>query len=302
MMSIKNKIVQTIYDGVRSVITLVSPTLTSKITYRVSWGKRLNLKNPEDFNQKLMWLKLNIYGNDPVVAQCVDKYGVRQYVIDHNCSEILNDLIGVCDHVEANPWEDLPEKFVLKMTNSSGANIICRDKNRLDISKAKNQLDRWYKRNYYLTNAEIQYRTVPKRIICEKYIDSGTNVPTDYKFYCFYGKPELVMAIADRGPHTRKHFYDMNWDYLDCKGERGALIDRPQSLEEMIVCCHKLASQFPFVRMDFYEHNGKPIFGEMTFTPAGCIGKSYSPEIYKRLGEKTKLPVPNSPYGGMSTE
>lgn len=293
-MNIKeNKVALFFYNSVRSMITRFSPELTSRITYRISWGKKLDLEDPKDFNQKIMWLKLREYSNNPVVTQCVDKYGVRQYVIEHGGAGILNELIGVYNKVEDIPWCELPDKFVLKLTHSCAANIICKDKELLNIDEAKKKLSKWYKDDYYLKSAEMQYKGVPKRIICEKYIDSFANAPTDYKFYCYYGKPELVLVVADRGKHTRKHFYDMDWNYISCRGERGDLIDRPISFKEMISYCKKLASDFPFVRVDFYEVDGKPIFGEMTFTPAGGIGKSYSQSIYKLLGDKLILPNTN---------
>ncbi len=291
-MSIKeNEIVLSLYDGIRSIITRFSPELTSKITYGISWKRKLDLNDPKDFNQKVMWLKLKIYGNDPLVSMCVDKYSVRDYVTQKGCGEILNELIGVYDTVEDIPWDSLPEKFVLKLTHSCGANLICKNKNSLNIDEAKKQLNKWFKEDYYLKAAEIQYRRVKKRIICEKFIESFAEAPTDYKFFCYYGDPELVLVVSDRGNHTRKHFYDMNWEFISSKGDRGALVDRPESFDLMVEYCKKLASQFPFVRVDFYEVDGKPVFGEMTFTPAGGIGKSYSSEVYKRLGDRLILPV-----------
>lgn len=291
MKSIKeSEIALKLYNGVRSVITRFSPELTSKITYRVSWKKKLDLHDPKDFNQKIMWLKLKKYGNNPVVTQCVDKYGVREYVENHGCADTLNELIGVWDNIDDIPWDELPNKFALKLTHSCGSNLICKDKSNLNIEEAKKQLRKWYNEDYYLICAEIQYKNVPKRIICEKFIESFASAPTDYKFYCYYGKPEMVLVVADRGEHTRKHFYDMDWNFISSRGETGELIEKPNSFDEMINCCYKLASEFPFVRMDFYEVDGRAMFGEMTFTPAGGIGKSYSPEVYKKLGDLLDLP------------
>lgn len=279
-----------VYNYARSIITRFSPELTSIITYEVSWKRKLDLNNPKDFNQKIMWLKLKKYGSDPIVTKCVDKYGVREYVRQHGCGNTLNELIGVWDRVEDIPWDELPSKFALKLTHGCGANLICRDKDNLNIEEAKKKLKKWYKEDYYLIYAEMQYKNVPKRIICEKYIESFASAPTDYKFYCYYGKPEMVLVVADRGEHTRKHFYDMDWNFISSRGEAGELIEKPSSFDEMINCCYKLASDFPFVRMDFYEVDGRAMFGEMTFTPAGGIGKSYSPEVYKKLGDLLDLP------------
>lgn len=287
----KIKAVQWLYDRTRSIITRFSPTLTSKITYGISYKKKLDLKNPQDFNQKIMWLKLRKYGNDLEVSRCVDKYAVREYVIEHGCGEILNDIIGVYNSVEEIPWDELPQQFALKLTHSCGANLICSDKSTLDIEDAKKKLKKWYKQNYYLTAAEMQYKHIPKRILCEKYIESCASAPTDYKFFCYYGKPELAIVIADRHENMRVHFYDLDWNFLGAEGEAGELIKKPSTLNEMIEVCQKLATQFPFVRVDLYEVDGKVMFGEMTFTPAGGIGKSYPEHVYRRLNEAFVLPT-----------
>jgi len=42
--------------------------------------------------------------------------------------------------------------------------------------------------------------------------------------------------------------------------------------------------------MDFYDVDGEAVFGEMTFVPAGGIGKSYTSEIYRILSDKLVLP------------
>ena len=59
---------------------------------------------------------------------------------------------------------------------------------------------------------------------------------------------------------------------------------RPINLERMIACAETLSKPFPFVRVDFYEVQGKVIFGELTFTPTGCMGAYYAKDAYLELG------------------
>ena len=42
-------------------LTRISPELNSKILYFGMLKRKLNLKEPKTFNEKLMWLKLNTY-------------------------------------------------------------------------------------------------------------------------------------------------------------------------------------------------------------------------------------------------
>ena len=58
-------------------MSLLSPTLVSKIYYKQKFGRPLNLENPKEFNEKLQWLKLKRYQKNPLVIQCADKVRVR---------------------------------------------------------------------------------------------------------------------------------------------------------------------------------------------------------------------------------
>ena len=51
-----------------------------------------------------------------------------------------------------------------------------------------------------------------------------------------------------------------------------------------------LAKPFPFVRVDFYELDNKPLIGELTFTPYGNMITYYKKEAIDVLGTKLKLP------------
>ena len=53
----------------------------------------------------------------------------------------------------------------------------------------------------------------------------------------------------------------------------------------MIKYSEILSTGIPFVRVDWYENGNKPIFGEMTFTPAGGFQSFYTDEFRKELGD-----------------
>lgn len=46
--------------------------------FRIVMGKRLDLKNPTSYNEKLQWLKL--YDRNPLYTKLVDKVAVKDYV------------------------------------------------------------------------------------------------------------------------------------------------------------------------------------------------------------------------------
>ena len=44
---------------------------------------------------------------------------------------------------------------------------------------------------------------------------------------------------------------------------------KPRCLDEMLKVAEQLSRPFPYVRVDFYVVESKPILGEMTFRPFG---------------------------------
>lgn len=256
--------------------TVISPVLNTKMRYRESFGKKLNLEQPQTFHEKLLWLKLNCYMDNPTVIQCADKYLVRDYICSCGCEEILNDLIGVWDNAHEIPWEELPDKFALKWNFGSGMNIICTDKNSLDKESVIKQMEKWGKNKYWLNHSEMHYKYIPRKIVCEKFLEpNGESVIPDYKVYCFHGEPKAIFVMHDRGKDTIKtEFFDVEWNRLNNTELFVSPEDetpKPACLEKLLDISKKLSQPFPFVRCDFYVVDDKIYFGEMTFTPAGGI-------------------------------
>lgn len=269
------------------ILSLVSPVLSLKYNYLIITRKKLNLKNPKDFNEKIQWIKLN-YRND-LIVKCTDKYEVREYVSQHINSKVLNKLYDVYNSVNEINWSELPEKFALKTTHGCGGNIICDSKKNLDINDAIEKLNVWMNTDYTKISGEWQYRKITPRIICEKFLDDGYGqLPRDYKIYCFNGEPKVVLLISGRGSNLKLDFMDLNWERLNLSKSifvSENLPERPKNLELIIEYARKLAQPFPFVRADFYSINKKPIFGELTFSPAAGFATYYTDYGLNYLGD-----------------
>lgn len=278
------------------MISKISPKLNSEILYFGKLKKKLNLQKPETFNEKIMWLKLNEYKDDELITSCVDKYEVRKYIKKSGCEEILNDLISVYNTADEIKFEELPNQFVLKCNHGAGYNIICKDKNKMNLEKVKCSLNQWLKEDYWALYSEMQYKNIKRKIICEKYLESN-NYQTleDYKVYCFNGKPEFVMVCIGRNTgKTKYYFLDKNWkimkiNKLGLEVPENFKINKPKCIDDMFSYAEKLSKPFKFVRVDFYDCNDKVIFGELTFTPSACVDTNYTEEAEKELGKMIKL-------------
>ena len=270
-----------------------------QIQYCLKTGRKLNLKDPKRYTEKLQWYKL--YYRNPLMPICVDKYKVRQYVKNRGYGYILNSLIGVYDSLDEINFEDLPDQFVIKDTLGGGGNsvIICRDKKKLDIDAVKNSIRQWLRPTKGKhPGREWFYDNGTNRIIIEAYIDSdaGSGGLIDYKFFCFDGKVAYVYGIADRVPGKKAGFgiFDKSFNLLPY--ERAdekpltRVIKKPDNYDEMIHCAEKLSSGFPHARIDLYDQDNKILFGEITF----CDGSGYmtfKPDEFDYLmGEAFKLP------------
>lgn len=275
-----------------------APELCSKLLYYKAFGRKLDLKNPKTLNEKLMWLKLNTYRESELITQCVDKYAVRRYIREQGCEEILNELIGVWDKPSEIPFSELPQRFVLKCNHGCGYNIICQNKELLDTQNVICTLNKWLREDFWRRYAEINYRKVPKKIICEAYItDSQQMVPVDYKFYCFNGRAKYVMACAHRDEaHVKYYFFNRDWQLERINPASVAAppdftLPKPARLEEMFAYADRLSAPFPFVRVDLYASDNRIIFGELTFTPAAALDTNRLPETDLLFGQNLEIPI-----------
>lgn len=265
-----------------------------KLQYRMKMGRKLNLKRPQRWTEKLQWYK--VHYRTPLMTKCADKYEVREYVKSKGLEDILNKLYGVYDSVDQINLDSLPRKFVMKTTNGSGTNILCKDKSELSLDKVKRSLQDWMNRDNYSVGREWSYKDIVPKIIIEEYLEDDTNPfegINDYKFLCFNGKVEYIILDVDRNIDHKRNIYDANWEFIDVSTDYpnfGDNVSRPDGLEEMLKVANLLSEGFPFVRVDLYWVKGKVYFGELTFYPwTGYV--QFNPDKFDfELGERFILP------------
>lgn len=260
-----------------------------RIKYLFNFGKLPDLNNPTTFNEKLQWLKL--YNRNPLYTVMVDKFQVRKYISDKIGDDYLIPLLGSWEKPEEIDFESLPSKFVLKCNHNSGTGmLICSDKNKINIEKVKDELQKGINEDYYIYSREWPYKNVPRKIICEEYL--GDN-PNDYKFFCFNEKVEYILVCSDRFDSIKETFFDRNWNVAPFKRpniEIDHKIKKPINFNKMIELSEFLSKDIPFLRADFYEVDNKIYFGELTFYPASGFSPFEPNEWDYKLGELIELP------------
>ena len=263
-------------------------------SYFLATHQRLNLDTPETFNEKLQWLKL--HDQRPEYTVMVDKYAVKEHIANFLGNEYVFETLGVWNDFDDIDFSQLPDQFVLKCTHDSGGLIICRDKEKLDVSAARKRIRHCMKKNYYYASREYPYKDVPHRIIAEPLMvdESGVELK-DYKIFCFNGTPKMIEVDFGRFSEHQRNIYDTNWVLMDLeiKYPRNPSheIDRPEHLDEMLEMAGKLSQGIPHVRVDLYYINGKIYFGELTFFH-GSGYEPFKPKKWNRtVGEWLNLPI-----------
>ena len=253
---------------------LLGPTAMAKIYYKIVMKERLDLKEPKTFTEKISWYKLRLCPNNELIVQCSDKYGVRAFIEELGLGKYLSELIGVWERPEDIDFEALPQKFALKNSNGCGCNIICDDKSFLDEVEAKRLLSKWLKEEFGCYNAEPHYNVGKKYVICEKYIESESLLPIDYKIHCMNGQPRVVQVCEERtSKHSDYIYYGTDMQPLDF-GVRPD--DKPLDMDtelfgEMLGVSERIAAHFPYVRVDFFISDGALQISELTFSPSAGL-------------------------------
>lgn len=244
-----------------------------------------NLYAPKDLSEIIISNLLRNYYDRYV--QYEDKVNVRDYIANKGLGNILLKHYFVWDKTSDILIDELPEKFVLKTNNGGGGKniFLCRDKRYFDFQTAIQKLE-----NALSTHDtfEKQYNLITPKIICEELVDTGSEAwPIDYKFTCIHGKVVDVFIGSGREAGVKFCTKDINWNSLPYTKEEFLPENdppKPTTLKEMINVAQILSQDFPFVRVDLYEYNGRVYFSELTFTPWGGLMYSYKDEVIKEYG------------------
>ena len=264
-----------------------------KMVFKIKTGKKLNLKDPTTFCDKLNWLKLKEI--HPEYTQLVDKVGVRDYIKEQIGEEYLFPIYDTWEHFNDIDFDALPDKFVLKCNHDSGSVKVITDKSTINKEELHKFFEARLKMNPYVLGREYPYKDVKPCIVAEKFMTpDGEDDINDYKFFCFNGKPVIMFIATDRSTDVKFDFFDMDFNHLDIVNihdQSGLEIAKPAMFDEMKELAAKLSQGMKFVRIDLYEIAGKIYFGEFTFFHGGAFWPMYPEKWEKELGDLIELDV-----------
>lgn len=279
--------------GRMELLNWLSSETYLKLLYRARTGEKLNLSNPQTYNEKLQWLK--IHDHNPEYTRIVDKYEFKNYITEKLGPEYVIPTIGRWDNFDDIDFDKLPEKFVLKCNHDSGGIIICKDKSKFNIESARKTINKCLKRNYYWGNREWPYKNVKPCIIAEKYLDLPEGL-TEYKLFSFNGRAEIILVCKGiaHTPTRTNTFYDRDFNKLPIQSllpnQKEEEI-KPAEYEQLLAIADKLSQGIPQVRVDFYIFEGQIYVGEMTFFHNSGMCKINPDEWDKKMGDMIDISI-----------
>lgn len=262
-----------------------------RFKYWYWFGRRINLEQPQTFNEKLNWIKL--HDRNPRYTLMADKYEVKKIVAELIGDQYVVPCYGVWSRYEDIDFSQLPQQFALKCNHNSGGGILCRDKNKLNHQELSKRFKSWQTSEFYQYSREWPYKNIKRCILAEELLDdhSGREL-RDYKFWCFNGEPR-VMYITNKARDIYENFYDMEFKPLPINHGFSRTVPeykKPELFELMKELAAKLSQGIPFVRVDFFDVNGRVYFGEYTFFDWGGF-RPFSGDWDLSLGKLIDLGV-----------
>ena len=269
----ENKLKRALVVPFRGIVKAISKTWYVRYQYKYITHHKLNLKNPVRYTEKLQYLRLKVYPNEPLVSKCAGRSGLREYAKEMGFEDNLIEIYGIFDRFDDIDFDILPDQFVMKCTHACAFNYLCYDKSKIDKNALRKKFNKWLGTNYGKKTVELHYSKIKPQIIIEKFMFENGKLPIEYKIHVFNGVAKNMYVVTSRGVDIRYNNYYIDWTPFDGSQFNGWKksdypLTKPANWDGMVKMAETLAKPFPFVRVDLYSIDGHIYISEMTFTPA----------------------------------
>lgn len=246
-----------------------------------------SVRKPRTFNEKIY--RRLLFDDDPRFVQCADKVLVKEFVAKRIGQQFLIPTLYSGRSLPPVTERNWPLPFVIKANHGSGFNVFVHSTP--DWREIETVVEEFLTTDFGAQTGERFYSKIDRQVLVEPFMSDTNDLPVDYKFLVFNGEPKLIEVHTDRATVPKATIYDCEWKrqefFQDCPSDpRPAL--KPKTFETMFHAASILARGFDFVRVDFYEIDGRPYFGEMTFAPTTGLGRFEPQSADQMLGEMWK--------------
>lgn len=272
--------------------------LRTRLVYRREFGRFPDLENPRLFSEKVLATKLT--WRSPMMPILADKVLVKEIVARRLGADWVTPSLFSGPRLPPRGQRDWPLPLVIKTNHGCGYNVFVKDEGDRDWDAIEPRIQRWLSERYAAHDAEWLYGEIVPQVLVEPMI--GGSIPsTEYKLFCFAGRVEFIEVHLRRGDVRECANMDRAWNlhpFTLLMPRATTPPPRPRSLEEMIRGAEVLAEGFPFVRIDLYEVDGRPRFGEVTFYPASGHIRPDPPEYDRIYGDLWPPGLPSNQSAG----
>ena len=221
-----------------------------------------------------------LHDRDPAQTQLMDKIFAKRMAADLLGPEWTTPTLWQGAALPASP--PFPTPTILKARHGCNQYAVLRTQPSVrDWGILRNRASRWTAGPYGKWLDEWAYRDAPRGLIAEGLLGDGGILPLDYKIYVFGGRATHVQVHLDRANDHRWILHDRSFRPLVAANER---LVAPRSLGAMLQAAETLAAGHEFLRIDFFEIDGAPRFGEFCLYPGSGLDAFAAGWIDRELG------------------
>lgn len=249
-------------------------------------GRWPDLTHPHTFNEQL---GAAMFGpHHPEWVRLSDKLTVKDIVAERLGLNWVTPTLWTGERLPARRDRIWTRPYVIKANNGSSRNIFIKVPADEDWDAIEAKCALWMTHPYGLAKGEWQYRDIRPRLLVEPFLPGPDGRDIDnYRLWCFGSAVHHVQLSTQRGGAWHTAFFHPDWTRADFAyvwpidpQTRSA----PACLPAMIDGAAKLAAGLPFARIDLYDVDGQPRFGEITLTPSAGLGRFFPPDADAEMG------------------